>query len=216
MAGVARARAEAAPRRHADVDRLRQLPHAHDRPDRGARVDALNNDGIGHSYGAEFLLQARRDKFFGWVSYTYSHSDRVDHPGAMTPAVRHRPDAQPDRARELEVRRPRPVAARRPVPVHVGHALHAGDGCDLRERSQLLPGRVRPAQLAAQCPAAPARPPARSHVPVPRLEAVGLPRHLERVHERARRQLQYNANYTERKQVTGIPILPALGLRGEF
>jgi hypothetical protein len=27
---------------------------------------------------------------------------------------------------------------------------------------------------------------------------------------------QYNANYTERKQIQGIPILPALGLRGEF
>ncbi len=27
---------------------------------------------------------------------------------------------------------------------------------------------------------------------------------------------QYNTNYTERKQITGIPILPSLGLRGEF
>ena len=42
--------------------------------------NAYVNDGYGRSYGFEALLQARRDKFFGWLSYTLSRSDRVDRP----------------------------------------------------------------------------------------------------------------------------------------
>jgi hypothetical protein len=39
------------------------------------------NRGTGRSYGAEYLVKARTDRFFGWLSYTYSRSDRVDGPG---------------------------------------------------------------------------------------------------------------------------------------
>jgi len=39
------------------------------------------NEGIGRIYGAEFIVrQARIDRFFGWVSYTYSKSARNDYP----------------------------------------------------------------------------------------------------------------------------------------
>ncbi|MBW1877118.1 MAG: TonB family protein, partial [Deltaproteobacteria bacterium] len=40
------------------------------------------NEGIGRAYGLEVI--ARHDpvgRFFGWVSYTLSHSERKDHPG---------------------------------------------------------------------------------------------------------------------------------------
>ena len=40
------------------------------------------NDGIGRIYGAEFMLRhALVDRFFGWVSYTVSRSERNDRPG---------------------------------------------------------------------------------------------------------------------------------------
>lgn len=45
-------------------------------------LDAYVNTGVGRSYGAELLVRARLDDFFGWAAYTYSHSDRVDRPGA--------------------------------------------------------------------------------------------------------------------------------------
>jgi hypothetical protein len=43
-------------------------------------LEAYVNRGTGRSYGAEYLLKAKRGKFFGWLSYTYSRSDRVDGP----------------------------------------------------------------------------------------------------------------------------------------
>lgn len=48
-----------------------------------AELDPQNayvNRGYGRSYGAEALVRAKRDNFFGWVSYTISRSDRVDGP----------------------------------------------------------------------------------------------------------------------------------------
>jgi hypothetical protein len=41
---------------------------------------AYVNRGWGRSYGAEVLVRARLEDFFGWVSYTVSRSDRVDGP----------------------------------------------------------------------------------------------------------------------------------------
>jgi outer membrane receptor protein involved in Fe transport len=42
--------------------------------------DTYENTGIGRSYGAEMMLQARFERFFGWVSYTFASSERRDHP----------------------------------------------------------------------------------------------------------------------------------------
>ena len=42
----------------------------------------LVNDGRGTTYGAELLATYRRGPWFAWLSYSYSHSTRVDHPGA--------------------------------------------------------------------------------------------------------------------------------------
>jgi TonB dependent receptor/TonB-dependent Receptor Plug Domain len=44
-------------------------------------ADSYINTGTGRSYGAEYLLKAKMDKFFGWLAYTYSRSDRIDRPG---------------------------------------------------------------------------------------------------------------------------------------
>ncbi|MBN2529337.1 MAG: TonB family protein [Deltaproteobacteria bacterium] len=40
------------------------------------------NDGKGTVYGLEFLLKHQpTDRFFGWISYTFMQSTRIDHPG---------------------------------------------------------------------------------------------------------------------------------------
>ena len=41
----------------------------------------LGNNGRGKTLGAEFLGTYRSGPWFGWLSYSYSHSTRVDHPG---------------------------------------------------------------------------------------------------------------------------------------
>jgi len=41
---------------------------------------SYTNAGSGRSFGIEYLLKAKADNFFGWLAYTYSRSDRVDGP----------------------------------------------------------------------------------------------------------------------------------------
>ncbi len=43
-------------------------------------LEAYVNRGSGRSFGAEYLIRAKTDRFFGWLSYTFSRSDRVDGP----------------------------------------------------------------------------------------------------------------------------------------
>ncbi|HEX7843218.1 MAG TPA: TonB-dependent receptor [Kofleriaceae bacterium] len=42
----------------------------------------LDNDGHGTTLGAELLATYREGPWFGWLSYSYSHSTRIDEPGA--------------------------------------------------------------------------------------------------------------------------------------
>ena len=44
----------------------------------------LNNDGRGTTVGAELLATYHGGPWFGWLSYSYSHSTRVDEPGEMS------------------------------------------------------------------------------------------------------------------------------------
>src|SRR5213078_2589197 len=41
----------------------------------------LNNDGHGTTVGAELLATYRAGPWFAWLSYSYSHSTRIDEPG---------------------------------------------------------------------------------------------------------------------------------------
>jgi hypothetical protein len=54
------------------IDRSRLITRAGDR---------LTNDGRGTSYGTELLGTLHHGPWFGWLSYAYSHSIRVDQPG---------------------------------------------------------------------------------------------------------------------------------------
>ena len=40
--------------------------------------NAYSNRGYGRSFGVESLLRVQKDNFFGWISYTLSRGDRVD------------------------------------------------------------------------------------------------------------------------------------------
>ncbi|MGH9885211.1 MAG: TonB-dependent receptor plug domain-containing protein, partial [bacterium] len=44
--------------------------------------DALGNTGRGTTYGAELFATMHEGPWLGWVSYAYSHSTRIDAPGA--------------------------------------------------------------------------------------------------------------------------------------
>lgn len=63
--------------------RLQTSAYYTDRSHLITRVGAeLDNAGRGTTYGAELLATLQRDAWFGWLSYAYSHSTRVDMPGA--------------------------------------------------------------------------------------------------------------------------------------
>jgi hypothetical protein len=55
------------------TDRSQLITHAAD--------GTLINDGSGRTTGAELLATYRGGSWFTWLSYSYSHSTRVDHPG---------------------------------------------------------------------------------------------------------------------------------------
>jgi len=56
------------------TDRRKMIVHAVD-------DDSLTNDGRGTTMGAELLATYRNAAWFTWLSYAYSHSTRIDHPG---------------------------------------------------------------------------------------------------------------------------------------
>jgi hypothetical protein len=56
------------------TDRTRLITHNMD--------GSLNNNGRGTTTGAELLASYRGGPWFSWLSYSYSHSTRVDAPGA--------------------------------------------------------------------------------------------------------------------------------------
>src|SRR5262249_26046722 len=44
-------------------------------------LDGYVNRGTGHTYGLETMLRIQREDWFGWITYTWSHSVRRDAPG---------------------------------------------------------------------------------------------------------------------------------------
>lgn len=66
-----------------DALRIQGSVYATDRSRLITRVaDQLTNDGTGTTYGAELFATLHSGPWMGWLSYAYSHSTRVDAPGA--------------------------------------------------------------------------------------------------------------------------------------
>jgi outer membrane receptor protein involved in Fe transport len=65
-----------------DALRLQASVYATDRSHLITRVgDQLTNTGRGTTYGAELFATLHQGAWFGWLSYAYSHSTRIDEPG---------------------------------------------------------------------------------------------------------------------------------------
>jgi outer membrane receptor protein involved in Fe transport len=63
--------------------RVQSSVYATDRRRLITRVDGmLGNTGRGTTTGGELLATLQRGRWFGWLAYAYSHSTRVDEPGA--------------------------------------------------------------------------------------------------------------------------------------
>ncbi|MBA2538098.1 MAG: TonB-dependent receptor [Deltaproteobacteria bacterium] len=64
------------------TDRTSLITHGAPPPPGSSRVDSgLVNEGRGTSVGGELLATYRGGPWFGWLSYSYSHSTRIDAPG---------------------------------------------------------------------------------------------------------------------------------------
>jgi len=173
------------------------------------------NDGRGRVYGLELLLRARfGDRFFGWIAYTYQRSLRTDRPGAPE-----RPFSfdQPHILTALGTyklsdrwtfgARYRLVSGNPYTPV-VGSVYDAGSDVFVPRY-----GPVNSARLAAF---------QALDLRVDRTWTFerwrfGLYLDVQNVANRGNPEgWQYRYDFLDRTPLTGLPILPILGLKGEW
>ena len=187
----------------------------------GERSQAMNtdgsntytNDGSGRSYGAELLLQARTDKFFGWAAYTYARSERKDNEMAETRLF------DSDQTHNLIVLGSYKLGAWQiggrfqltsgtPYTPVVGSVFNS----DINNYAAEF-GRINSKRNPAQH---------QLDLRIDRAFAFKtwkLSGYLDISNVYMNAPVlgyEYNQNYTERTETKGIPILPSLGIRGEF
>ena len=179
-------------------------------------VARQGNSGTGQAYGSEFLLRYKADdRFFGWLSYTISRSERRDGPGAPTYLFQY---DQP----------------------HIFTILGSyllGNGWRFGARFQLVSGSLYTPNAQGAYDATvgvplsvAASPPFGSRLPLfhqldLRVDHVWkFPRwqltwylDIQNVYNyQAPEGQTYNYNFTQSSYVNGLPILPSIGLRGEL
>lgn len=179
----------------------------------GARFD---NRGSGRAYGAETLLRYRSDdgRYFGWLAYTLSRSERRDAPGEPYHLFQWDQTHILTALGNVELGRGYSLGARfryvtgSPYTPYVGAVLDLDAGAYApvggRSYSERLPSfqqldlrfdkswQLGPTKLIAYF-------------------------ELRNSYNRKNaEQLAYNFDYSETKPVRGLPILPIIGLRGEL
>lgn len=173
------------------------------------------NNGTGRVLGAELLLKYKPDaRFFGWVAYTISRSTRKNGPGEEEYHF------QFDQTHNL---------------IMLG-SYRLGDGWEVGARFRLVSGNMETPVVGALYEAL-----SNSYTPIQgKLNSSRLPLfhqldvRLERAWQFADWRMlayldiwnaynnaaveayQYNFDYSARAPQTGLPILPSVGLRGEF
>jgi TonB family protein len=186
----------------------------------GVAGQEYGNDGLGYVIGLETLLKYKPDKrFFGWVAYTLSRSIRQDGPSA--PEVLYEFDQ-----------------------THILTMLGSyrlGRGWEFGARFRLVSGNlnteaVRPPRVPALYSADGATYVAQqgevngSRLPLFHQLDVRLDKRWQFrdwrlsayfdiwnvYNHRSIEGVQYNYNFSQRTYAAGLPILPSLGLRGEF
>ncbi|MEM9488459.1 MAG: TonB-dependent receptor, partial [Myxococcota bacterium] len=175
--------------------------------------NAYVNRGTGRAFGVEALARAKIDNFFGWVSYTISRSDRIDEPGMERRLFDY------DQTHNLVV-----VASYTYGPWQFGGRWQYTTGQPLTE----VQGSVYNADLNIYTPVY-------GEINGDRLAASHqLDLRIDRVwkfdqwslsayldvsnvyYNPSTLDLTYNFDYSESQEIEDLPILPAIGLRGEF
>jgi outer membrane receptor protein involved in Fe transport len=172
------------------------------------------NGGTGRIWGVELLIKARVERFSGWLAYTYQRSLRTDGPGAAE--------------RPFDFDQPHNL-------VVVGsYAFGAGWSAGLRFRlvsgSPATPvvGAVYDASSGTWVPLFGETNSDRAgtfHQLDLRIDKrwtydlwkLSLYLDVQNVYNRKNPEgTQYNFDYSERQPLTGLPILPILGVKGEW
>jgi hypothetical protein len=185
-------------------------------PGAGATGLAFKNVGSGRSYGAEWLLRLRPEgPLFGWVAYTLSRSERSDGPG--TPEVRYAYDQTHilTAVGSYKLGRGWQVGARfryvtgSPYTPAVGGVMDydAGSYAEVEET-----------------PANSSRLPAFHQLDLRvdktwKFEAWQLTAYLDVQNAYNRRNVEavsYNYDYSKSSTISGLPILPIVGVKGEL
>jgi outer membrane receptor protein involved in Fe transport len=182
----------------------------------GNGTDTYENAGIGRSYGAEMLLQARGERFFAWAAYTFARSERQDH--VMDPWRKFDEDQTHNlvvlASYKLGAAKQWQVGGRFQYTTGLPYTPVSGAVFD-SDRNTYTPsyGAINSLRQAA---------PNQLDLRVDhywQMQGWKLSAYLDISNVYANApvvQVQYNENFTKRTDVTGIPILPALGVRGEF
>jgi TonB family protein len=178
-------------------------------------VSYLNN-GAGRIYGAEILLRHRpSERFFGWLAYTLSRSERRDAPGQdyrifqfdQTHILTAIASVRLGRGWELGARF-RFVTGNPTTPV-AGAVFNADSGTYTQVPGRPFSTRVDPFhQLDLRVD---------KTWSLGRRGTINLYLEVLNVYNNANPEgVQYNYNFTQSAVVTGIPIFPNLGLRAEY
>lgn len=187
-------------------------------PDPAARFTGgplLTNDGVGRTYGVEVLLRHQlTERFFGWLAYTYSHSERRDAPGA---AWRLFDKDQPHVLTAI-------ASYKLPWGIDVGARFRFASGNPYTP----VVGARRNDTVDVFAPIYGAvnsqRQPSFNQADV-RIDKtftfetwiLDLYLDVQNVYDNASVEgVTYNYNYSQRAYLTGLPILPILGAKGSF
>ena len=176
-------------------------------------AQALEQTGIGRSYGTQFLLRQQQvGRFFGWVSYSILRSERKDAPGLDWRLFDYDQThvftalGSYDLGAGFEVGAPLPVRDR--VPAHARHRRV------LRTRAPTPTEPIFGAHNSIRIPpfvSLDARLAKRFKLGPHRGEVY---LDVQNVTDHANpEEIVYNTKYTQRGYITGLPILPVLGAR---
>jgi TonB family protein len=177
---------------------------------------SYNNTGLGRSYGAELLLRYKPGgRFFGWVAYTLSRSERRDTPNDAWELFEYDQTHILTALGSMKLGRGWQLGARfryitgRPYTPYVGGVLDHDAGVyapveSARAYSDRLPARHQlDLRLDKQWEFASWK--------------LSAYLDVQNVYNRENSEdIGYNYDFSENKPVAGLPILPILGIRGEL
>jgi hypothetical protein len=176
-------------------------------------LEAYVNRGRGRSFGSEALIRAKFDRFFGWLAYTLSRSDRVDGPGMARRLFdydqTHNVIAVGSyKLGKWEIGGRWQYSTGQPQTDVVGSVYLADRNIYVPEYAAVNSSRFEAAHAL--------------DVRVDRrwkFQSWELSAYLDVTNVYAHARVlgyQYNYDYTEREAITELPIVPAIGVRGSF